>query len=170
MRHGPIDTVDGRRKAKGDEPGEAPYKLCPECQTQNFTATRICVSCGYEFPPPEPDLDHRASTMALLSTQQQAEWVNVRSVDYRAHAKPGKPVSLRVTYACGLLSHSEWVCFEHAGYARTKAEAWWRKRSTAPIPATVAEALEDVAGLKEPDAIQVRPVGQYIEITAFRFP
>lgn len=184
MRHGPIDTVDGRRKAKSEEPGEAPYKVCPECQMQNYTAVRLCVGCGYEFPPPEPDLDHRASTMALLSVQQRPEWVDVTGVEYAAHAKPGKPVSLRVTYLCGLARHSEWICFEHTGFARQKAETWWRKRTDAPIPATVAEALAEIhnrssgleAGnseiitIREPDAIQVRPVGKYTELTAFRFP
>jgi hypothetical protein len=33
---------------------------------------------------------------------------------------------------------SEWICFEHTGFARTKAEQWWKLRSTEPPPATVA--------------------------------
>lgn len=168
-RHGPIDTVDGRKKEKSDAEGEAPIKVCPECETINHAAVRACVSCGYEFPPPEVKVTAQAASNALLSTQQQAEWATVMGVSYRAHTKPGKPVSLRVTYDCGFVPHSEWVCFEHTGFARQKAEAWWRKRSQAPIPATVAEALANTPSLRVPEAIQVRPVGQYTEITAARF-
>ena len=36
---------------------------------------------------------------------------------------------------------SEWICFEHTGWARQKAESWWRKRSNAPVPLTAAEAV-----------------------------
>ena len=168
-RHGPIDTVDGRKKEKGDAEGEAPIKVCPECETINHAAVRACVSCGYEFPPPEVKVTAQAASNALLSTQQQAEWATVTGVSYRAHTKPGKPVSLRVSYDCGFVQHSEWVCFEHTGFARQKAEAWWRRRSQAPIPATVAEALANTPSLREPEAIQVRPVGQYTEITAVKF-
>lgn len=170
MRHGPIDTVDGRKKEKGEEPGEAPIKVCPECETINHAAVRHCIECDYEFPPPEVKVAPQASTNALLSIQQKPEWVDVTGIAYRSHSKPGKPTSLRVTYDCGLVQHSEWVCFEHTGYARQKAEGWWRKRTDAPIPATVAEALAGTPALRKPDAIQVRPVGQYTEITAVRFP
>ncbi len=169
-RHGPIDKVDGRKKEKSEEPGEAPIKVCPECQTINHAAARHCVSCGYGFPPPEVKVAQTAATNALLSTQMRAEWCEVTGVRYARHEKPGKPASLRVTYQCGLASHSEWVCFEHQGYPRQKAEAWWRRRTDAPIPGTVEAALANTPALRQPAAIQVRPVGQYTEISAVRFP
>ena len=187
-RHGPIDTVDGDTGDKDGAPGEAPVKTCPECQTINHASVRVCVGCGHEFPPPEPKVASAASTHALLSTQIQPEWCEVRAVDYRAHTKPGKPTSLRVTYQCGLVSHSEWVCLEHSGYARQRAEGWWRRRTELPVPGTVAEALEwlhgsrqqfdtnepnplkrELIGIREPVAIQVKPVGQYVEIVGVRF-
>lgn len=168
-RHGPIDTVDGARKEKSEEPGEAPTKVCPECQTINHASIRRCFECDYEFPPPEIKVAPKAATNALLSTQLMPEWCDVSSVEYKAHSKPGKPTSLRVTYRCGLASHSEWVCFEHTGYPRTKAEGWWRRRTDAPIPATVAEAQQVTASICAPVAIQVRAVGQYTEISAVRF-
>ena len=168
-RHGPIDTVDGHKDPSEGE-GEAPTKVCPECQTINHASVRRCFSCGYEFPPPEIKVDKRAATNALLSTQQQAEWCPVNGVSYRAHAKPEKPTSLRVSYQCGLTTHNEWVCFEHTGYPRTRAETWWRRRTDAPIPATVDEALDSIHTLREPIAIQVKPVGKYVELVGFRFP
>jgi hypothetical protein len=53
-------------------------------------------------------------------------WHDITKVGYAWHSKEGKPDSLRVDYYSGLLRvASEWVCFEHTGYARQKAEQWW---------------------------------------------
>lgn len=170
-RHGPIDTVDGRKREKSEEPGVAPHKVCPEpeCATINAAAARVCVGCGFEFPAPEIKVTAEASTAAVLSIQRQPEWVGVDYVAYARHEKPGKPASMRVVYECGFVRHSEWVCFEHTGYPRQKAESWWKKRSKEPIPATVDEALAGRDSLRQPSAIQVKPVGQYTEIAAARF-
>lgn len=169
-RHGPIDTVDGRKKEKSEDPGTAPIKVCPECNTINHASVRRCIECDYEFPPPAVKVAPRAASNALLSTQVQAEWCDVTGISYARHEKPGKPASLRVTYECGLARHSEWVCFEHTGFPREKAVSWWRKRaSDLPPPATVDEALGSLSTLRRPIAIQVRPAGQYTEITAARF-
>jgi DNA repair protein RadD len=169
-RHGPIDTVDGRRKEKSDEPGEAPIKVCPECQTINHASVRRCIECDHEFPPPVVKVAPQAASNALLSTQVQATWSDVTGISYARHEKPGKPASLRVTYECGLARHSEWVCFEHTGFPRDKAAGWWRRRAgNLPPPATVDEALQQVDQLRRPIAIQVRPAGQYTEIAAARF-
>jgi DNA repair protein RadD len=168
-RHGPIDTVDGRKKEKSEEPGEAPIKVCPKCQTINHASVRRCILCGFDFPPPKIQVAPKAATSALLSTQIQLEWCDVTDVRYAVHVKPGKPTSLRVTYQCGLTAHSEWVCFEHSGYARSKAESWWRRRTDAPIPATVEVAIVGAPTIAKPTAIQVRPVGKYVEILGVRF-
>lgn len=63
----------------------------------------------------------KAASNALLSIQEQAAWCEVTGIRYARHRSPGKPASLRVTYDCGLASHSEWVCFEHTGFPRDKA-------------------------------------------------
>ena len=53
---------------------------------------------------------------------------------------------------------SEWICLEHTGYARSKAENWWRLRSNAPIPDTIedAVALGKSGALAETKSITVR--------------
>ena len=71
----------------------------------------------------------------------------VIDVYYSVHAKrdapPDHPRSMRVEYRIGLNRYqSEWVCFEHTGFARKKAEDWWRKRSAEPVPSTAEEAVE----------------------------
>ena len=169
-RHGPIDTVDGRKKEKSEEPGEAPVKVCPACQTINHASVRRCIECDHEFPPPEIKVAAQAASNAVLSSQQVAEWVPVKAVFYDRHEKVGKPASMRVVYDSGLLTHSEWVCFEHTGYPREKAVKWWQQRAVGvQVPRTVQEALAHTADLREPTAIRVKPVGQYTEIVGVRF-
>ena len=41
---------------------------------------------------------------------------------------------------------SEWVCFEHSGYARQKAVNWWNQRSPDPVPETAERAIEIIEG------------------------
>ncbi len=55
---------------------------------------------------------------------------------------------------------SEWVCFEHGGYARRKAEIWWRKRCKEPVPETVEQAVSicNTGGIAGTTAITVRSV------------
>ena len=50
---------------------------------------------------------------------------------------------MRVDYRIGFNEYvSEWVCFEHTGYPRRKAEQWWQTRSNEPVPGTAEEAVE----------------------------
>jgi DNA repair protein RadD len=166
-RHGPIDKINPKRP--GDGEGDAPVKLCPNCDTICFAGVRVCPDCGFEFPKPQALILPTASTDAILSNQRKAEWIRVDSVAYDRHTKPGKPPSLKVEYRCGLNAHREWVCFEHSGYARQKAVLWWQRRSPLPVPDTVAQALALTAQLPTPTEIAVMPDGRYTTITGVKF-
>lgn len=163
MRHGPVDRIKVSDPGEKGE-GEAPIKTCPECFTICYAGVRECKDCGYLFPEPEPKLAATAGTAAVLSTQIEAEWLDVTSVGYDVHEKPGKPPSLRVDYRCGHSTHREWICFEHQGYARQKAILWWNRRSREPVPASVAMAALLADALPSPRKICIRPVGKYTEI------
>ena len=97
--------------------------------------------------------------------------MEVTSVTYRRHEKEGSPPSLRVDYHCGLAIHREWVCFEHQGYARLKAEGWWQRRSSSfpLVPRTVEEALSGVGALPRPSHIFIRSKGRFTEVAQYRF-
>jgi DNA repair protein RadD len=166
-RHGPIDAVKPKRPGSGA--GEAPVKVCPDCQSILPTAVRVCPDCGHAFPPPKVQVEREASTLAILTTGKP-QWLRVDGVGYRAHEKPGGRPTLQVEYQCGLVRHREWVCFEHTGYARQKAVAWWRQRAAgAPVPGTVTEALARSGQLIAPTGIAVRPSGRFTEIVSVRF-
>jgi DNA repair protein RadD len=168
-RHGPIDLVKPRDKLNAEGNGEAPTKVCPECQTINALTARMCIECDYLFPLPEVQLEATATTRPILSVGRP-EWVDVGAVTYHRHDKPGKPSSLRVDYHCGLARHREWICLQHDGYAGTKAAAWWRRRAgDADVPTTVDEALARADELCQPVQIAVRPNGRFTEVVHARF-
>jgi len=145
LRHGPVDALQIKERNNGN--GEAPAKECPECNAVIHAAYAVCPECGYEFPPPERTKhDREAATAGVLSGEVTEEVYEVHDVWFNVHTKrdapEGHPQTLRVDYMIGAGCRSEWVCFEHSGYAREKAIAWWRKRSDDPVPATAAEAVE----------------------------
>ena len=145
MRHGPVDAIRITEPGKGN--GEAPAKECPQCQALIHASYSICPECGHEFPPPEREKhEATASTEGILSGEVTDTEYEVQSASYHIHAKRGAeetaPKTMRVDYQVSFMEwKSEWVCFEHTGYARGKAESWWRQRSNEPPPATVAEAV-----------------------------
>lgn len=145
LRHGPVDDLRIKQPGKGD--GEAPAKECPECHAVVHAAYSNCPECGHEFPPPEKSKhDAQATDAGILSDQTMHSAFDVTDVWYEVHHKrgdPDAPPSMRVYYQCGFATtFSEWVCFEHTGYPRRKAEAWWVERSNEPVPATVEEAVD----------------------------
>ena len=167
-RHGPIDAVKPKRPKDGGD-GDAPVKVCPDCNSIVHAAVRECPDCGHLFPPPQIKIEAKASNLAILSGGPP-QWLPVTRVSYARHEKPGKPPSLRVDYWSGLSSHSEWVCIEHAGYPRQKAASWWANRAPGlPLPRGVNEALAVSNKLKCPAHIAVRPSGRFTEIVGARF-
>jgi len=66
------------------------------------------------------------------------------SIHHKAGAEPGHPTTLRVDYQItpdpphhDRMQVSEFICLDHKGFARKKAEKWWRKRSNQPVPDSV---------------------------------
>ncbi len=147
LRHGPVDAIRVREPVRRGN-GEAPAKQCPECQSVIAAGYTVCPDCGFEFPPPERSQhEATASTEGILSGEMSTSEHLVEEIFYSVHHKkdaPGDaPKTLRVEYRIGFHQYqSEWICFEHTGWARKKAESWWRKRSNAPVPWSVAEAVE----------------------------
>lgn len=169
-RHGPIDLVKPKRPGSGD--GDAPVKVCPDCDSIVAAAALECPDCGFIFPARQVKVAPTASTLAVLSSakSRRPEWLQVNDVTYHRHDKQGGRPSLKVTYQCGLARHTEWICLEHTGYPRSKAEMWWRERAPGiPVPRSVDAALALTNRLRRPSHISVRPSGNYTEITNARF-
>jgi DNA repair protein RadD len=164
LRHGPVDQIRTQLSPAGD--GEAPAKECPECQAVIASGYATCPHCGFVFPPRESQKhEAKASEEGIMSGQICTSRYAVEDVFYCVHRKRGAdedtPKSMRVDYKIGWNKvKSEWICFEHDGFARYRAEQWWRRRSPDPIPSTVQHAV-DIAnngGVALTTAITVRSI------------
>ena len=146
LRHGPVDQLPAARRLI-DGAGIAPAKECPECHSVVAAGYATCPDCGHEFPPPVKQAhDTEASDAAVLSGQVTLTMHNVSGTQYSTHRRRNAgndaPQTMRVDYEIGCQRfQSEWVCFEHDGYARQKAEQWWRRRSPDRVPDSAEEAV-----------------------------
>ncbi len=177
LRHGPVDQlrVDG---VGSNGNGPAPAKECPQCHEIIAAGYAQCPACGHAFPPPERRThDGTASSEGILSDQASRTEHEVEETFYAVHVKrdapPDAPRTMRVDYRIGFNHYvSEWVCFEHDGYAHQKAVAWWRQRSNEPVPDNIEQAVElaDMGALAPTRAITVmhKPGDEYDRIVAYR--
>lgn len=168
---GPVDTITVHEKKPGD--GQAPTKTCPNCLEILHASVRVCPVCQFQFPEPEkPPIASEASDRPILSSEPEPLLeLEIDDVGYSRHEREGKIPSLRVDYITGYrIVASEWVCFEHTGYARSKAEHWWKRRSSEPVPDTVAEALLQVDELKTPSAIKTHREGRFTRVVDVTLP
>jgi len=165
MRHGPVDAIRIREPGSNGN-GQPPAKECPQCRSVIAIGYSVCPDCGYEFPKREQvSHDASASTAGVLSDEVTIETYRVQEVIFAVHHKrnapPDAPRSMRVDYRIGFNRwQSEWICVEHTGYARHKAELWWRRRSNVPVPETAEDAVyyAQSGALAETKSITVRSV------------
>ena len=160
-RHGFIDAVKPKRNG-GTGDGDAPVKQCPECEMYCHTAVMVCPECGYDFPPRELNHGHKAYDGALLSKDVEEEWLAVDDVTYTRWKKADKPDSVRVTYHCGLLNISEWLCPDHGGYAASRYQA--RMAALKASAMTTDDAMLECEVWTIPSRIKVRPDGKFHQI------
>jgi DNA repair protein RadD len=174
-RHGPVDAINGAKAKKkaGDPDDSVRAKECPKCSTLLPLSARQCPECDHVFKVAEPDLlpnhdAHADAERPILSTAQPT-WIAVSDVRAFRHDKPGSPTSMRVEYFCGISTQREWVCFEHEGFAREKAERWWRRMGgRGPFPKTADEAIDRFGELAPVEAVRLRPNGKFFEIVGTR--
>lgn len=167
-RLGPIDAVEIRKSNRvknEDEPaGEAILKRCPSCGEMCAAAQRYCYSCSYSFI--QQALDPNLKNTEITTIDEAPEWHEVMGVSYNKHEKNGKPPSMAVSYATMNGPFREWICFEHEGYARDKARAWFQMRLPgAKVPDTVSEALAHK--YQVPHRICVKRDGKFFRIVDF---
>ncbi|RUM45132.1 MAG: DNA helicase [Desulfocapsa sp.] len=173
--HGPVDNLTIRTPS--DKKGDTiPVKECPECATYTLISHKVCPECGFEFItelPAEKDeelkIDSTATTAPVMGGVTPPEWVSIDHWDAYYHEKKGGGTpSLRVEYCSSLETYSEWICIEHQGFARAKAEKWWLDRGDDFVPTTIDEALERFGDLICPEEILVSKPKKFWEILAMR--
>lgn len=185
--HGPVDLidVDGSGNVR-----TSPYRVCPECGALIPPREKAC-KCGYSFqrechkchslfdrdlafcpdcmapvPTTKRKVEHNAeaSNAQVLSDGSSLVTEEVKWIEAVLHCKPDKPDSVRVKYFFDSFGrhHSDWLCFDHGGYARQKAQQkWQRLGGLSPAPSTTEEALGRSDELAAPEKITVKKDGKY---------
>jgi len=155
MRLGPINDVVIKQKVKGKGTGEPIVKECPNCQALVHPAVKYCDVCGHQFVF-KTSLSTKAGTVDVVR-RTITEWHKIDSIRYDLHNKEGKPASMKVTYRIGLQTFSEWICFDHEGYAKHQADNWVRFRAPLgmPDPEDVYQLYEWSPWLRKPTQVLV---------------
>lgn len=185
-RLGPInDPHIPKKKGKGG--GDAPVRICPECETYNHASARFCILCGTAFEFQTKLVQSAGSTELIKSDLPVIEYYDVNTVTYAKHEKRHPPKdgregyvsnSLKVSYFCGLFTFNEWIHFEGEKGVLKRARDWWRQRYTPPadwpadqefIPQTIDLALRYTYELRVPKRIKVHVNKQYPEILSYEY-
>lgn len=174
-RLGPVDSIKGRSKREGNDNHDAPSATCPECGEIVIPASLMfCPVCGAQMREIKEDKKVGASNHAILSRQIAPNIVtyDINDVFYSRHRKAGKPDSMRVDYMSGVrVVATEWVCFEHGGFASEKAFVWWSKRDTlfGVTPKNTTEAIEFAPTIAKPIQIKVNVTGEFPSIVGYTY-
>ena len=143
MRHGPLNALVVRQPGQREDAQQVRAKICPQCEELVPINARECPMCKYAFPIEEREVRHgTTASEAELIAGSDPIWHEVRLMKTGKHVKLGKQPSMRVDYYIGegiLEFVSEWVCFDHPGYAQKKADLWARERGANWMP--LKEAL-----------------------------
>lgn len=188
QRHGALDADDyGISKPRNSDGSEAPSKVCPKCKNEVYLSAVKCSECGHLFVrqmDQGPRHGDEIDTTSSIVGAPEPQWYDVQEVNWHLHAKkntPGKPPTLCVSYYVsddtmpagnlGWIVVREWVCFEHEGFALSKAFAWWDARSLQPFPASVAEAITALnhGSCRKPSRLLVKREGQWDRIVQAEF-
>lgn len=159
--HGPVDMVQPKKPGSGT--GEAPIKLCPVCDEICHASARVCPCCGTAFIFEEkPKFEAKASDAPIISTQTDM-WRAVTSRRFAEHPpKPDKPPSVKVQFMCGFLAVNNWLCPQHQGFAKVKADRFWLDHGgQRPFPATVEAFLLRQHELNDTAEIEIEYNGKY---------
>lgn len=122
--HGPVQAVRPVSKKQKEQPGEAPIKVCDECNELVPLAMRVCPACGYEFPAPKiKELKlHNDDIMGINKDEELivGRWEWRTQFSYTS----GIPMAVVSYYGYGIGNVervSEYICLCHGGYAEQKA-------------------------------------------------
>ena len=172
-RLGPINDplLPPRRGKKGG--GTAPVKLCEAltvdnkpCDTWIHASLKFCPHCGNEFIF-KTKLKQGAGTDELIKGDLPiVEEFKVDHITYSLHQKMDKPPMMKVSYYCGYHAFTEYVCFEHTGFARHKARQWWEARTPIPLPETTEAGLTLSDKVSTTSSLRVWTNKKYPEIMA----
>tara|TARA_Y100000593_G_scaffold33818_2_gene66452 strand:- start:2530 stop:4257 length:1728 start_codon:yes stop_codon:yes gene_type:complete len=184
-RHGPIDSPNFGKASKSKGEGQPVGRArCMVCQNELLPGKRECGNCGFINPTPDTSPTHDGEAAYGAQVLQDCNTMKVSGCEYNCNpGRNGKRDTFRVTYYCvGVTNQAEgdllgrdntvkeWLCFDHDhdSWSYRQAVKWWKRRSNAPAPESVMEAV-DLArrgALAKCTGITTEKQGKYDKVTA----
>jgi DNA repair protein RadD len=167
-QHGPITAVQPPNKKGGKGTGDAPVKVCENCDELCHLSAKICLACGHPFPVPEgPTLALRNDDIMGLEDDE----MTLTGWRWRKHVSrtSGKEM-LAVSYYGALSDPSvtEYLPVTHEGYAGVKAQDLLVSIARA-AGAVLENDLEQLAAAltkaQHPISIKFRRDGKFYRVT-----
>lgn len=165
--HGPITNVQPPKKSGSGE-GEAPVKVCENCDELCAISALKCPACGHEFPPPAKKelVLYMDDIMGIQGLE-----LEVTSWNWRKHLgrTSGKEM-LAVTYYGGLSDPpvTEYLPVLHDGYAGQKAAQNFvtiaRQAGVQTNAQGLDEAVKSMAGSRPPALIEYKKDGKFFRV------
>ena len=169
--HGPITNVQPPKKG-GSGNGEAPVKVCDNCQELVHISALNCPACGHPFPEPgAKKLQlHDVDIMGLTGTE-----LEVKSWSWRSHtSRASGKMMLACTYYGSLSDRpiTEYLTVFHDGYAGSRAMRLFATMARS-AGASLVEAIDldgenaltymslEMNGSTPPKSIEYRMDGKY---------
>lgn len=154
--HGPVDMVQPKKPGSGN--GEAPIKLCPNCEEICHASARVCHCCGMDFIFEEKPKFAATPTDAPIISIEASSWRPVKTRKFTYHnGKEGKADTVKVSYICGMTGVAEWL---KPGGPRAN-RFWSQHGGQRPFPGTVMDFLDRQRELADTTEIAVVPNGRY---------
>ena len=141
MRLGCInDPIIPTKRKKGN--GEAPTKMCTECNLANHLSARQCFFCGAIFPV-QKKLKKLASSHEIIRTKR----IDREEIHYSKCDRIGFFVAnnmLVIKYYCSDIVLTDYFQPQHPEWwAKAKAKKWWVSRLTSvAMPLTASKAFD----------------------------
>ena len=152
---------------QGGGQAEAPLKACPACAEFVHAAKMVCPVCTYNWPPPEFVEPEELQLREINFTPPPQGLARVLHWQLETYLSQRGHYLLSLNLKCrpgGLVTHYLDLEGRTGFYAKMKARAlWWQlaKDKYAPVPESLAEALNRQSELEIPEFIKVEKQGKY---------
>jgi len=168
--HGPITAVKPPKKGSSGE-GDAPVKLCPNCDEIVHLSAKACEACGYVFPVEEKKYElHDVDIMGSGTDEMEVtSWSWATKTSHRTGIE-----MLVVTYY-GALSEPpvrEYLTVLHDGYAGQRARVKLFELTNGDVKAkkgiqersSLADIAAHMESLPPPVSISYQKNGKFFDI------
>lgn len=171
--HGPITAVRAIKKA-GDGSGDAPVKVCENCNEIVHASVRVCPACGTPFPVEKGKTQHVLHDDDIMGKGDSE--MNVSSWVWRKHVSKTSGIDMiKISYYGKELTAKpimEYLCVLHEGYAGVRARQTMfliasaaGKHSEVSASYTIDQVCAVMNMAAPPDSITYKMDGKYAKIT-----